>query len=53
MAHAATRQRLITYAQLADTAGISGKHRINRLTTWLEARLEASCAIAIRYCRRG
>ena len=41
LAAAAAAARLITYAELADAAGISGKHRINRLTAWLEARLEA------------
>ena len=40
LAAAAAAERLITYAELAEAAGISGKHRINRLTTWLEARLE-------------
>lgn len=38
---AAAADRLITYAELADAAGISGRHRIHRLTVWLEARLEA------------
>lgn len=37
---AAAADRLITYAELADAAGISGQHRIHRLTVWLEARLE-------------
>ena len=41
LAAAAAAERLITYAELADAAGIPGRHRINRLTTWLEARLEA------------
>lgn len=41
LAAAAAAARLITYAELADAAGISGKNRINRLTAWLEARLEA------------
>jgi hypothetical protein len=40
LAAAAAADRLITYAELADAAGISGRHRINRLTSWLEARLE-------------
>ena len=40
LAAAAAAERLITYAELADAAGIAGRHRINRLTTWLEARLE-------------
>ena len=38
---AAAADRLITYAELADAAGIAGRHRIHRLTVWLEARLEA------------
>ena len=37
---AAAADRLITYAELAEAAGITGKHRINRLTGWLETRLE-------------
>ena len=41
LAAAAAAERLITYAELADAAGITGKHRINRLTAWLETRLEA------------
>ena len=38
---AAASDRLITYAELADAAGIAGDHRIHRLTVWLEDRLEA------------
>ena len=38
---AAAADRLITYAELADAAGMVGRHRIHRLTVWLEARLEA------------
>ena len=38
---AAAADRLITYAELADAAGIAGRHRIHRLTVWLESRLEA------------
>ena len=38
---AAASDRLITYAELADAAGIEGVHRIHRLTAWLEDRLEA------------
>jgi len=41
LAAAAAADRLITYAELADAAGISGQHRIHRLTVWLEDRLEA------------
>ncbi|MEC8262888.1 MAG: hypothetical protein VX017_06200 [Pseudomonadota bacterium] len=37
---AAAAERLVTYAELADAAGISGRHRINRLTAWLETQLE-------------
>ena len=31
---------LITYAELADTAGIATPHRIHKLTQWLETLLE-------------
>ena len=41
LAAAAAADRLITYAELADAAGIAGQHRIHRLTVWLESRLEA------------
>ena len=41
LAAAAAGDRLITYAELADAAGIDGAHRIHRLTIWLETRLEA------------
>ena len=44
LAAAAAADRLITYAELADAAGITGKHRINRLTGWLEAELEHEVA---------
>ena len=37
---AAAAERLVTYAELADAAGITGRHRINRLTSWLETELE-------------
>ena len=40
LAAAAEANRLITYAELADAAGIDGRHRIHRLTLWLESRLE-------------
>jgi hypothetical protein len=40
LAAAAAADRLITYAELADAAGISGQHRVHRLTVWLETRLE-------------
>lgn len=39
LAAAAAGDRLVTYAELADAAGITGKHRINRLTSWLEDEL--------------
>jgi len=39
LAAAAAGDRLVTYAELADAAGITGKHRINRLTGWLEDEL--------------
>lgn len=37
---AAAAERLVTYAELADAAGVTGQHRINRLTSWLEDELE-------------
>ena len=37
---AAAAERLVTYTELADAAGITGQHRIHRLTTWLETELE-------------
>jgi len=37
---AAAAERLVTYAELADAAGITVKDRINRLTGWLEDELE-------------
>ena len=40
----AAGDRLITYAELADAAGLQGKHRINRLTLWLESTIEADAA---------
>ena len=39
LAAAATAEKLVTYAELADAAGITGQHRINRLTGWLEEEL--------------
>lgn len=44
LATAAAGDRLVTYAELADAAGINGRHRINRLTGWLEAELEREVA---------
>ena len=44
LAAAAAGDRLVTYAELADTAGITGKHRINRLTGWLEDELSREVA---------
>lgn len=44
LATAAAADRLVTYAELADTAGLSGQHRINRLTIWLETVIEADAA---------
>ena len=41
LAAAAAAGRLITYAELADASRISGRHRIHRVTVWLETRLEA------------
>lgn len=40
LAAAAAANRLITYAELADAAGIDGEHRIHRITIWLEERME-------------
>ena len=45
---AAAAERLVTYAELADAAGITGKHRINRLTAWLEAELEREVGAGAR-----
>ena len=44
LAAAAAGDRLVTYAELADAAGITGKHRINRLTGWLEDELSREVA---------
>jgi len=44
LAAAAAGDRLVTYAELADAAGIIGKHRINRLTGWLEDELSREIA---------
>ena len=44
LAAAAAGDRLVTYAELAEAAGITGKHRINRLTLWLEEELEREVA---------
>ncbi len=44
LASIAAGDRLITYAELADAAGLQGKHRINRLTLWLESTIEADAA---------
>ena len=44
LASIAAGDRLITYAELADTAGLQGKHRINRLTLWLESTIETDAA---------
>lgn len=44
LAAAAAGDRLVTYAELADAAGITGNHRINRLTSWLETELEREVA---------
>ena len=44
LAAAAAGDRLVTYAELADAAGITGRHRINRLTSWLEDELEREVA---------
>ena len=44
LASTAASNRLITYAELAEAAGLQGKHRINRLTQWLESTIEADAA---------
>ena len=36
--------RLITYAELAEAAGLTGRHRINRLTIWLEELIDSDAA---------
>lgn len=38
---------LITYAELADAAQIGGRHRIHRLTIWLETCLVADHAAGV------
>ena len=48
---AAAAERLVTYAELADAAGITGKHRINRLTAGLEAELEREVGAGTRLLR--
>ena len=35
---------LITYAELAEAAGLTGRHRINRLTIWLEKLIDSDAA---------
>ena len=45
---AAAGERLVTYAELADAAGITGKHRVSRLTAWLEAELEREVGAGAR-----
>ena len=40
-------RRTITYAELAEAAGIETPHRIHKLTEWLEALMEKDCALDI------
>ena len=38
-------RRTITYAELAEAAGIAPPQRIRKLTEWLEALMERDCAL--------
>jgi len=40
--------RLITYAELADAAGVPAPHRIHKLTLWLETLIEQDNANGVR-----
>jgi hypothetical protein len=40
LASVAAADRLVTYAELAESAQVPPPHRINKLTTWLEGLLE-------------
>ena len=53
LASTAASDRLITYAELAEAAGLKGKQRINRLTLWLETTIEtdATAGNALRAAR--
>ena len=53
LASTAASDRLITYAELAEAAGLRGKQRINRLTLWLETTIEtdATAGNALRAAR--
>ena len=44
LASIAEANALVTYAELADAAGIPAPHRINKLAMWLEDLLEADHA---------
>jgi hypothetical protein len=44
LATTAANNRLITYAELAEAAGLTGRHRINRLTVWLEELIDSDVA---------
>ena len=41
-------ERVVTYAELADSVGITGKNRINRLTAWLEEELQREVGAGTR-----
>ena len=47
LATTAANNRLITYAELAEAAGLTGRHRINRLTVWLEELIDSDAAANI------
>ena len=47
LATTAANNRLITYAELAEAAGLTGRHRINRLTVWLEELIDSYAAANI------
>ena len=44
LATTVANNRLITYAELAEAAGLTGRHRINRLTVWLEELIDSDAA---------
>ena len=44
LATTAANNRLITYAELAEAAGLTGRYRIYRLTVWLEELIDSDAA---------
>jgi hypothetical protein len=53
LATTAANNRLITYAELAEAAGLTGRHRINRLTVWLEELIDSDAAGQCSAARRA